>query len=555
MARGVPGSGPNAGGLSAGVAFVDIMPNVKMFAAKLTAGMSGTRKAAIGGGFLVGGAILAGIGSALKQGLQEEMQEQVAKAGLSNALSAAVKRGVDVGVTVEGVTKIADELQREAGIADDATIASASWLATFHNLLPDQKTFDRALRGVADLAAQQAIARQGSIDLGTAQNLLAKALQDPAKGLTLLWRAGVTFTKKQKETIKKLAETGHVAEAQRLIMEELEGQVGGAAKAYGETLPGKADRTEKAFGEMKQSIAVGLVPVMEIMADKLDQIAQFLARNPALVKALAIGFGVLAVAMIAGATAAALMNLAFLASPIGLIALAVIALAVAFVLAWRRSETFRNVVTTAFNTIWAVVGPIIRFIGDHWLLMLGVLTGGLIPVVIKVVQSWASIKGAVTSVVNGIKRAWNGVVDFVSGLPGRISAAASGMWNGILDAFRSVINTIVGFWNGLHFHIPGFDPPGPGPKFGGVDIGVPKLPYLAKGGELAPGQWGVVGERGMELIRGGRGGTSVIPFGSGRRMALTITNWRDGTGYIEAIADGLDGAHAEHAQQTGRMSR
>jgi hypothetical protein len=44
--------------------------------------------------------------------------------------------------------------------------------------------------------------------------------------------------------------------------------------------------------------------------------------------------------------------------------------------------------------------------------------------------------------------------------------------------------------------------------------------------------------------------------GRGRgRLALTITNWEDGTGYIEAVADrSVSGAAALHHQQL-RMRR
>lgn len=39
--------------------------------------------------------------------------------------------------------------------------------------------------------------------------------------------------------------------------------------------------------------------------------------------------------------------------------------------------------------------------------------------------------------------------------------------------------------------------------------------FFADGGEVAPGQWGVVGERGPEMVYGGRSGRSVVPFGGG----------------------------------------
>jgi hypothetical protein len=60
---------------------------------------------------------------------------------------------------------------------------------------------------------------------------VGKALNDPIKGVTALGRAGVQFTAQQKEQIAALVESGDVAGAQTIILQELETQFGGAAEA------------------------------------------------------------------------------------------------------------------------------------------------------------------------------------------------------------------------------------------------------------------------------------------------------------------------------------
>ena len=101
------------------------------------------------------------------------------------------------------------------------------------------------------------------------------------------------------------------------------------------------------------------------------------------------------------------------------------------------------------------------------------------------------------TIVGTVIRVWNGAVDFFKKLPGRISAAASGMWDGIKAAFRGAINWIVDRWNGLEFRVPGFS------AFGfsvpGVTLGLPDIPRLAHGG--IRGGWAMLGERGAELVR------------------------------------------------------
>ena len=53
------------------------------------------------------------------------------------------------------------------------------------------------------------------------------------------------------------------------------------------------------------------------------------------------------------------LNLAMAFNPIGLVIAALVALVVAFAAAWKNSETFREVMTKAFNTIAKVVGKVI----------------------------------------------------------------------------------------------------------------------------------------------------------------------------------------------------
>lgn len=101
------------------------------------------------------------------------------------------------------------------------------------------------------------------------------------------------------------------------------------------------------------------------------------------------------------------------------------------------------------------------------------------------------------TVVSTVIRVWNGAVDFFKKLPGRITAAASGMWDGIKAAFRGAINWIIDRWNSLEFRVPGFS------AFGfsvpGVTLGLPDIPRLAQGG--IRGGWAMLGERGAELVK------------------------------------------------------
>jgi len=117
--------------------------------------------------------------------------------------------------------------------------------------------FDRATQAAVDLSA----AGFGSVTGSATQ--LAKALEDPIKGLASLGRSGVTFTEEQKELIKTLVEANKTFEAQDIILRAIETQVGGVAEA---TATGSA-RITQAFGILKEKIAQELAPEFEKLID------------------------------------------------------------------------------------------------------------------------------------------------------------------------------------------------------------------------------------------------------------------------------------------------
>lgn len=93
----------------------------------------------------------------------------------------------------------------------------------------------------------------------------------------------------------------------------------------------------------------------------------------------------------------------------------------------------------------------------------------------------------------------NGILGWFTGLPELIGELASGMFDGIWEAFKGAINLVIDAWNGLEFEIPGFDPPGPGPTFGGFTLGMPDIPRLHSGGRVPGGP----GDEYLYLLEGG----------------------------------------------------
>lgn len=107
---------------------------------------------------------------------------------------------------------------------------------------------------------------------------------------------------------------------------------------------------------------------------------------------------------------------------------------------------------------------------------LGAVAGGIVSAFAEVLRPLGNLLH--TWIITPLET----IIGFVTGMPGKIGRVAAGMFDGIKNAFRSAINFVIRAWNGLEFKIPGFDPPGPGPSFGGFTIGVPNIPTLHSGG-------------------------------------------------------------------------
>ena len=174
--------------------------------------------------------------------------------------------------------------------------------------------------------------------------------------------------------------------------------------------------------------------------------------------------------------------------PIALIVVALVALGAGLLLAYRKVKWFHNAVDATFS-----------FVKAHWRMLI-IPIAPVAAAIIFLVGKWRWFRNAAVNTFKWVKNAANNFVSFFKGIPRKIASASTGMFNGVKDAFKSAINWVIRAWNSLHFRIPGFDPPGPGPKFGGFNLGVPHIPELAQGGNILRGGQAVVGDRGRELL-------------------------------------------------------
>lgn len=143
----------------------------------------------------------------------------------------------------------AASLQVATTYGDEAIIGAQSLLLTFTQI--GGKTFPHATEAVLNVATAM------GTDLKSAAIQVGKALNDPILGVTALARSGIQFTESQKDMIKEMVETNRVAEAQALILKELDVQFGGSARAARDTMGGALKALQNAFGDLLEGDAGG----------------------------------------------------------------------------------------------------------------------------------------------------------------------------------------------------------------------------------------------------------------------------------------------------------
>lgn len=141
--------------------------------------------------------------------------------------------GNAAGLTGQQIREFAQSIARETLASVSGVEQAAQQLLTFRSV--SGEVFERTLRAAQDLAAV------GFGSLASNAVSLGRALEAPTEGLNALRRAGITFTESQRQVIAQLDETGRRAEAQRLILEAVERQVGGAGRAEAGGLAGAYD--------------------------------------------------------------------------------------------------------------------------------------------------------------------------------------------------------------------------------------------------------------------------------------------------------------------------
>lgn len=430
---------------------------------------SGLRTAFKGLAVGLGAGIALAVGSIAKAGFAELSDAQKKTA---QTVAVIKSTGSAANVSAAQVQNLASAISRKTGIDDQAIQAGQNMLLTFTNIRNEagrgNDIFNQASKTVTDLAvAMGTEPQQAAMQLG-------KALNDPAKGVTKLTRVGVTFTEQQKKQIDALQKAGRTADAQKIIIAELNKEFGGSAEAFGKTLPGQIAKAKNAFDDVSATIVAGFMPAINASLAKVNEwIVKIRAwadskGGQEQLAALAdgarkVGGAIGAAAKIVGQLVGALiqhrdvviplvagllaavaayrafviistvvgfvraltagqlaLNLAMIANPVGLVVAALVGLGVALVVLYKKSDTFRGMV----QTLWGWIKKATSVVMEHKIMLLGLLGpfGIVAAGIIKLVQHFGGFRAVMSAVKSTAVSVFNSIVGAVGSAVGFVRA-------------------------------------------------------------------------------------------------------------------------------------
>jgi hypothetical protein len=394
----------------------------------------------------------------------------------------------------------------------------------------------------------------------------AKLKSGPEKtalAMKLFGKSGMTmmpFLNKGADGIKKLTE-----ESDKLGTTLTEKD----AKAVKDATANKRKMGEPVKG-LQISIGRELLPKIQLfvtflterVVPAISKVVEWMQKHSGLVQlvagvivSLVIGIGgfvkvmqVVAAVTKAWSVAQGLLNLAFLTSPITWIVLAVVALVVAIVIAYKKSETFRNIVNGAFQAVLGAVKAVWNWVKGNWPLLLAIIAGPIGLAVRFIVNHWDTIKAGAKTAVKWITDKFGGLITFFKSLPKKLKDAVKNLWSGLSDGFKDVLNFLIDGWNALDFGIHVNLPSWLGGAGLNIDDVIPDIPRLAAGGIVSSPTLALIGEAGPE---------AVVPLGKsggiGQVTHVTISpNVLPGT--EDAMARAIVKALNDYQRRGGRLA-
>lgn len=281
---------------------------------------------------------------------------------------------------IQSIKDLCSEQQKLGVIGDEVQLAGAQELATYLELGDSLKTLIPVLN---DMNAQQYGLEATTESSVTIATMLGKVMNGQVGALS---RYGYSFDEVQEKVLK----FGTESERAAVLAEVVSQSVGGMNQALAQTESGKQQQLANALGDVKEKlggIVNGALPFVTIASQSLTAATSvatlasgfksliptlaattkaFAVSTAAVIKnkvatiATAVAQKTVAAATKAWAAVQKILNIVLTANPIGLVIQAVGLLVGGFVLAYKKSDSFREMCTK----LWDVIGPLAKAIMD-----------------------------------------------------------------------------------------------------------------------------------------------------------------------------------------------
>ena len=370
----------------------------------------------------------------------------LALAGLAVALGDAAKGAIEDDAAQQ---VLALTLRNTTGATDAQIAATENWISAQGKLLgiSDEKlrpVLARLVTQTHDVTkAQELAALAMNVSVGTGKDLstVTEALAKASTG-------SFTALSKLSPELRQMVKDGASADE---VMAALSGTFMDQASTAAGTAEGQFRRLSVGLAETKESIGAALLPAIEAVLPFLQQMGAWAQDHTTtfLIIAGAIG-GIAAAVVVANAAMTAwgvatkvftgiqtAFNLVMAANPVVLIALAIAALVIGLVVAYKKFDAFRELVDDVFSAI-----------------------------------------------KTGIKSGMDAITGYLT--------FVMGVYKGIFNAIAKLWNETIGK---LSFKIPDWVP-----GIGGKGFDVPDIPMLAQGGIVSSPTLALIAENGPEAV-------------------------------------------------------
>jgi hypothetical protein len=369
------------------------------------------------------GIALAALGAAAFDATKAAIEDQAAQEQLARTLKTSTKATKD---QVSAVEDFITQTSMAASVSDDELRPALAILA----------------RGTGDLTkAQQGLGLALDVAAGTGKPLaqvseaLSKAYAGNLKGLNAL-----------DPRMKELIKNGATAEEAIAVLSKT---FKGDAAASADTAAGRFKGLGIALDETKESVGAALLPAVEKILPVLQKFAKWAQENPNVFLAIAAAIGVVAAGIIGLNVAMMILSANPVALIIGAIVVAVAGLTIGLIALYKKSETFRDIVTGAWEAVQKAVKVVVDYLRGPAEAAFTIIKG-----VIDTIS--ALIKGDFSGAWDGLKTVVGGVLDGIQNslvaFPLKIATAAldigkaivSGIADGVVGLATKVWDVIKG---------------------------------------------------------------------------------------------------------------